>query len=97
MRLFSRFLFERGGRGLINFETAFERGKMRPSLRRLNRGWFHCVARSSERWHEEICETNIPLRRGSGRDFFAMMSRVTFAGGFFFIFTTSTYLPTVRY
>ena len=25
MRLFSRFLFERGGRGLINFETAFER------------------------------------------------------------------------
>ena len=24
----------RGGRGLINFETAFERGKLRPSLRR---------------------------------------------------------------
>ena len=28
---------ERGGRGLINFETAFERGQMRPSLRGLGR------------------------------------------------------------
>ena len=37
-RLFSRFLFERGGRGLINFETAFERGKLRPSLRRVESG-----------------------------------------------------------
>ena len=42
MRLFSGFLFERGGRGRINFETAFERGKLRPSLRRLRRGWFYC-------------------------------------------------------
>ena len=37
----------------------------------------------AERW-QEICETNIPLRRGSCRDFFAMMSRVTFTGLFFF-------------
>ena len=35
-------LFERGGRGLINFETAFERGEMRPSLSGLRRGWFYC-------------------------------------------------------
>ena len=41
-RLFLRFSLERGGRGLINFETAFERGEMRPSLRRLGRGRFHC-------------------------------------------------------
>ena len=31
---------EGGGRGLINFETAFERGEMRPSLRGLGRGRF---------------------------------------------------------
>ena len=41
-RLFLRFSLERGGRGLINFETAFERGKMRPSLSGLRRGWFYC-------------------------------------------------------
>ena len=39
---FYGFSLERGGRGLINFETAFERGEMRPSLRRLGRGRFHC-------------------------------------------------------
>ena len=43
LRLFLRLSLARGGRGLINFETAFERGEMRPSLRRLNRGWFHCA------------------------------------------------------
>ena len=35
-----RFSLERGGRGLINFETAFERGEMRPSLRGLGRNGF---------------------------------------------------------
>ena len=32
----------RGGTGLINFKTAFERGEMRPSLSGLGRGRFHC-------------------------------------------------------
>ena len=41
-RLFLRFSLERGGRGLINFETAFERGNLRPSLSGLRRGWFYC-------------------------------------------------------
>ena len=45
--LFTLFIVS-GGRGLINFETAFERGQMRPSLRRLGRGWFHCAVRQSE-------------------------------------------------
>ena len=36
------FSLKRGGRGLINFETAFERVEIRPSLRGLRRGWFYC-------------------------------------------------------
>ena len=39
---FYAFHWSAGGRGLINFKTAFERGEMRPSLRRLRLGWFYC-------------------------------------------------------